>query len=168
MPTPRPARVCSPERGSGPRLAAVPAPPGPWAGGCEGASVVPEAPGHFPRPRSRRRLEGRSATGGTLSFFHAAAALCVSCGPSVGGRPSSPGAEQVGQRPLVIAFPLPRLLGFRCRSSPLRPAPGSLCSLSGASMVAGASLVAQLVKNPPAMQETPVQFLGWEDPLEKG
>ena len=32
----------------------------------------------------------------------------------------------------------------------------------------GASLVAQLVKNLPVMQETPVQFLGWEDPLEKG
>ena len=31
----------------------------------------------------------------------------------------------------------------------------------------GASLVAQLVKNLPAMQETWVQFLGWEDPLEK-
>ena len=30
------------------------------------------------------------------------------------------------------------------------------------------SLVAQLVKNPPAMQETPVQFLGQEDPLEEG
>ena len=30
------------------------------------------------------------------------------------------------------------------------------------------SLVAQLVKNPPAMQETPVQFLGREDPLENG
>ena len=30
-----------------------------------------------------------------------------------------------------------------------------------------ASLIAQLVKNPPAMQETLVQFLGWEDPLEK-
>ena len=30
------------------------------------------------------------------------------------------------------------------------------------------SFVAQLVKNPPAMQETLVQFLGWEDPLEKG
>ena len=30
------------------------------------------------------------------------------------------------------------------------------------------SLIAQLVKNPPAMQETPVRFLGWEDPLEKG
>ena len=29
-------------------------------------------------------------------------------------------------------------------------------------------LVAQLVKNPPVMQETPVQFLGQEDPLEKG
>ena len=32
----------------------------------------------------------------------------------------------------------------------------------------GVSLVAHLVKNLPAMQETPVQFLGWEDPLEKG
>ena len=31
-----------------------------------------------------------------------------------------------------------------------------------------ASLEAQLVKNPPAVQETLVQFLGWEDPLEKG
>ena len=31
----------------------------------------------------------------------------------------------------------------------------------------GASVVAQLVKNPPAMQETLVQFLGLEDPLEK-
>ena len=31
-----------------------------------------------------------------------------------------------------------------------------------------ASLVAKLVKNPPAMQETPVQLLRWEDPLEKG
>ena len=29
-------------------------------------------------------------------------------------------------------------------------------------------LEAQLVKNPPAMRETWVQFLGWEDPLEKG
>ena len=31
----------------------------------------------------------------------------------------------------------------------------------------GASLVAQLVRNPPAMQETPVQFLGGEVPLKK-
>ena len=31
-----------------------------------------------------------------------------------------------------------------------------------------ASLVAQLVKNPPAMWETWAQSLGWEDPLEKG
>ena len=30
------------------------------------------------------------------------------------------------------------------------------------------SLVAQMVKNPPAMQETWVPSLGWEDPLEKG
>ena len=31
-----------------------------------------------------------------------------------------------------------------------------------------ASMVAQLVKNPPAMRETWVRSLGWEDPLEKG
>ena len=31
-----------------------------------------------------------------------------------------------------------------------------------------ASLVAQLVKNPSAMPETPVQFLGQEESLEKG
>ena len=30
------------------------------------------------------------------------------------------------------------------------------------------SLVARLVKNPPAMLETWVRSLGWEDPLEKG
>ena len=35
-------------------------------------------------------------------------------------------------------------------------------------MVIGASLVAQLVKNPPAMWETWVRSLGWEDPLKKG
>ena len=31
-----------------------------------------------------------------------------------------------------------------------------------------ASLVAQVVKNPPAKWETWVRSLGWEDPLEKG
>ena len=34
--------------------------------------------------------------------------------------------------------------------------------------MSGASLVAQLVKNPSAMWEIWVQSLGWEDPLEKG
>ena len=32
----------------------------------------------------------------------------------------------------------------------------------------GFFLLAQTVKNTPAMQETQVQSLGWEDPLEKG
>ena len=36
------------------------------------------------------------------------------------------------------------------------------------SVTFGASLVAQLVKNPPAMLETLVRFLNREDPLEKG
>ena len=34
--------------------------------------------------------------------------------------------------------------------------------------IIGAFLVAQLVKNPPAMQETLVRLLSQEDPLEKG
>ena len=33
---------------------------------------------------------------------------------------------------------------------------------------AEASQVAQLVKNPPVIQETWIQSLGWEDPLEEG
>ena len=37
-----------------------------------------------------------------------------------------------------------------------------MCKLSWA------SLVAQMIKNLPAMLETWVQSLGWEDPLEKG
>ena len=35
-------------------------------------------------------------------------------------------------------------------------------------MLNRASLIAQMVNNPPAMQETWVGSLGWEDPLEKG
>ena len=39
---------------------------------------------------------------------------------------------------------------------------------NGVPVFAWASLVAQLVKNLPAMQETWVRSLGWEDPVEKG
>ena len=47
--------------------------------------------------------------------------------------------------------------------------PGSGRSLIGYPLhYSWASLVAQLVKNLPAIQETQVQSLGWEDPLEKG
>ena len=34
--------------------------------------------------------------------------------------------------------------------------------------IAGISMVAQLVKDPPVMRETWVQSLDWEDSLEKG
>ena len=48
------------------------------------------------------------------------------------------------------------------RKSPWRPGTGSPLQDSGA------CLVAQMVKNPPAMQETWVQSQSWEDPLEEG
>ena len=34
--------------------------------------------------------------------------------------------------------------------------------------LSGSELVAQIIKNLPAMQKTQVRSLGWEDPLEKG
>ena len=40
--------------------------------------------------------------------------------------------------------------------------------LRGSNAKLWAPLVAQMVKNPPAMPETGVQSLSWEDPLEKG
>ena len=54
--------------------------------------------------------------------------------------------------------------------------PGLLCGLGRSAgegigyplQYSWASLVAHLVKNLPAMQETWVRSLGWEDPLEEG
>ena len=43
-----------------------------------------------------------------------------------------------------------------------------MLELRTAELVNRAPLVAQLVKNPPAMPETWVRSLGQEDPLEKG
>ena len=45
--------------------------------------------------------------------------------------------------------------------TPPSPAPLNL-------ILGGNSLVAQMITNPPTMQETWVPSLGWEDPLEKG
>ena len=78
-------------------------------------------------------------------------------------------------------LPTPVLLGFPCGSAG-KESTGNVRDLGstpwlGRSPGEGigyplqccfASLVAQLVKNPPAMRENWVPSLGWEDPLEKG
>ena len=46
----------------------------------------------------------------------------------------------------------------------VRKSQGKALSFAGTLL---ASLVAQKIKNPPAMQKTWVQSLGWEDPLEE-
>ena len=46
--------------------------------------------------------------------------------------------------------------------------PDVVKDLSKITVIVGASLVAHMVKNLPAMQETRVRSLGGEDPLEKG
>ena len=78
-------------------------------------------------------------------------------------------------------LPTPVYLGFPCGSAGKE----STCNVGDLGLLPGlgrspgdgiaypllytwASLVAQLVKNLPGVQETPVWFLGWEDPLEKG
>ena len=43
-----------------------------------------------------------------------------------------------------------------------------MATVEAVSAAAGTSLMAQLVKNLPAMQETQVRSLGWKDRLEKG
>ena len=59
------------------------------------------------------------------------------------------------------------MLGAR-QGSAQRPGLSGYSGCYWTSEGAGASLAAQMVKNPPAMQETWVQSLGWEDPREKG
>ena len=64
-----------------------------------------------------------------------------------------------------------QLVMTACNAGGLSSVPGlGRCTAEGISYLLQypwASLVAQLVKNPPAMWETWVQSLGWEDPLEK-
>ena len=56
-----------------------------------------------------------------------------------------------------------------CNTGDLGSIPGSgRSSGEGIGQYSWASPVAQMVKNPPAMQETWIRSLGWEDPLEKG
>ena len=88
-------------------------------------------------------------------------------------------------------LPTPIFLGFPCGSAGkecacnggdlgwipgLRRSPGKgngrplsiLAWRSPWTWIVRSFLITQVVKNPPAVQETPVQFLGREDPLEKG
>ena len=78
-------------------------------------------------------------------------------------------------------LPIPVFLGFPYGSAGNESAcnagdPGSIPVLGRSAeerigyplQYSWASLVAQLVKNPPVMWETWVRALGWEDPLEKG
>ena len=69
----------------------------------------------------------------------------------------------------------PYLVVFCCKESTCNAGdPNSIPGLGGSAgegigyplQYSWASLVAQLVKNPPAMQETWVRSLGWEDPLD--
>ena len=71
--------------------------------------------------------------------------------------------------PWTAAYQAPPSMGFsRQKYWSGVPLPSPCFSLGGSNRIEKANTGAQLVKNPPAIQETPVGFLGWEDPLEKG
>ena len=87
--------------------------------------------------------------------------------PALQGPSSSPGKSQVsGGSGLFCEMSSPGAATFTVRN-PGRIQKTRAQSVSGVPDPWG-SLVAQRVKNPPAMQETWVQSLGWEDTLEKG
>ena len=76
--------------------------------------------------------------------------------------------------PLTVAHQAPPFMGFSRQeywSGLPFPSPGDLPNPGikprSPALEADALTSEQLVKNPPPMQETPVQFLDWEDPLEK-
>ena len=86
---------------------------------------------------------------------------------------------QMSRRPYFMLFNV--ILGFPDISVGKESScnAGDLCSIPGSGRSAGeeigytlqyswASLVAQLVNNPPVMRETWVLSLDWKDPLEKG
>ena len=69
-------------------------------------------------------------------------------------------STRVFSNELALCIRWPKYWSFSFSISPFNEYPGLISSR-------GASLVAQLVKNPPAMQKTLLWFLSWEDPLEK-
>ena len=92
---------------------------------------------------------------------HACHAACILLFPQVPSRPLLPMTRS------QHTCPFPWILVFLCtvpntRPHSLSPPPSLLCFI-----VLRAPLIAQFVKNPPAMGETWVPSLGWEDPLEK-
>ena len=85
------------------------------------------------------------------------------------------------EKPFLIFVKIMSFMGFPCGSASKESTcnVGDLGSIPGLGRSPGegigyplqcscASLMAHLVKNPPAMQETWVRYLGWEDPLEEG
>ena len=73
--------------------------------------------------------------------------------------------------PLCLESPFPRgvlhVLHLQDTERVLKVNPSYRQNLFTTVFSKGASLVGQMVKNPPAMQETWVQFLGWEDSAEE-
>ena len=103
----------------------------------------------------------------TYSFF---LPVCLSIHPSISKQPTS-----MDRRDFHKSTDLNSSLTFLCKAETIhillasgfpcsRSLPTSFCP---GSIVTG-FLMAQKVKNPPAMQETQVPSLGWEEPLEEG
>ena len=99
--------------------------------------------------------------------------LCLQDKPMCDMMPQEPPWEPDGKRSLRKSFPESSVgKESTCNAGDLSLIPGSRRSsregIGYRIQYSWASLVAEVVKNPPAMWETWVQSLGWEDPREKG
>ena len=112
----------------------------------------------MPGPHSSSFLKGVRSQGSSSQLRHLVEGLTVTCEP----------------KPQLDDGTVSASLGVRMRSKGVseRGFSCGVCAprwiLSVAICTFRVSLIAQLVKNLPVMQETLVQFLGWEDSLEKG
>ena len=104
--------------------------------------------------QSRRRAQGGRPPVASCYRAVSARGLCTSLWMSF--------SSKIGKNPTSIPEMMGTYIMFENKSKQ------NYLFLGIPTSVMWASLVAQLVKNPPAMQETWVQSLGWEDALEEG
>ena len=114
----------------------------------------------FPRQHNSPKRKGGNERVTGRKAVAAAKSHQTLCNPIDG---SPPGFAVHGRKARGLQM---EEIGCKCQTSFLSLLSGRRKQTTSVRFLA--SLIAQLVKNPPPMQETLVQFLGWEDPLEKG
>ena len=110
----------------------------------------------------------RSTLGGTWTLYYLASLIQLASQPLISGHHILVMILCWDFSPALDRLVFPRAGFVHSPSSPAALLPPGAQPGSLFPHCLRASLMAQMVKNLPAMMETPVWSLGWEDPLEKG